>query len=659
MKILIGNFILSIFLFLYSFNVNADPAGVNNEWSLIKDTIKDSLKDLKSNFELFIEDGSLKLISKNKKVFIFDLGVKNHDVYLVKENSNSFIYIFNSEDKRLYKSSLDDINFKELDWKFNSLMSIIKVCDIEKYYLDFPFIDKITDNSFLTKYNSLDRPDNMKCGYFIGGGRCELAYDQASGEWGSYSMMIVDNNLNYTGDLSSISSIYGEKCEFYDKIRNFSKDVSMDDLVERDGLYYEVYSDDIFTGDIVVGKEQGKVIKGKREGEWLTYYKNGEVKEKSNFKDDKQEGESLRYYKSGELKNKNNWKDGKLEGERLYYYKNGQLWRKNNYKDGKLKGEEFWYYESGELEYKYNYKNGKPEGEWLDYYKNGQLKEKSNFKDGKQQGESLEYGQLKGKHNLTLQTPFEEHDEYINFEYDEPIDGIKITGTFNPKEWGCAGNFMGDVHLVFTRLIDNKSFEFSAEDTTFFDQSVCEKPVDYDKGCKVRDNIILQYEDTIGSTRHSSNFQKKQPLKIIDFDFDGKEEIILLKACGHKFWEEFKSYKFANTLEEFSIDQKKSFYFNAYSKFDDKNKTMTVEFSSGSCGRDIEFYKSDGTEYKLIKKSLVDIPDLKDHDIAGLCERKTYDIDIKGNATLIETVCRKYINSEEGYIDSEECFIEQ
>jgi len=221
MKILIGNFILSIFLFLYSFNVNADPAGVNNEWSLIKDTIKDSLKDLKSNFELFIEDGSLKLKSKNKKVFIFDLGVKNHDVYLVKENSNSFIYIFNSEDKRLYKSSLDDINFKELDWKFNSLMSIIKVCDIEKYYLDFPFIDKITDNSFLTKYNSLDRPDNMKCGYFIGGGRCELAYDQASGEWGSYSMMIVDNNLNYTGDLSSISSIYGEKCEFYDKIRNY------------------------------------------------------------------------------------------------------------------------------------------------------------------------------------------------------------------------------------------------------------------------------------------------------------------------------------------------------------------------------------------------------------------------------------------------------
>ena len=397
MKILIGNFILSIFLFLYSFNVNADPAGVNNEWSLIKDTIKDSLKDLKSNFELFIEDGSLKLISKNKKVFIFDLGVKNHDVYLVKENSNSFIYIFNSEDKRLYKSSLDDINFKELDWKFNSLMSIIKVCDIEKYYLDFPFIDKITDNSFLTKYNSLDRPDNMKCGYFIGGGRCELAYDQASGEWGSYSMMIVDNNLNYTGDLSSISSIYGEKCEFYDKIRNFSKDVSMDDLVERDGLYYEVYSDDIFTGDVVVGKEQGKVIKGKREGEWLEYYKNGEVKEKSNFKDGKAEGESLRYYKSGELKNKNNWKDGKLEGERLYYYKNGQLWRKNNYKDGKLKGEEFWYYESGELEYKYNYKNGKPEGEWLDYYKNGQLKEKSNFKDGKPEGEWLSYyenGQL-------------------------------------------------------------------------------------------------------------------------------------------------------------------------------------------------------------------------------------------------------------------------
>ena len=170
---------------------------------------------------LFIEDRSLILKSKKEKVFIYNLGVKNHDVYLVKENINSLIYIFNSEDKKLYKSSLDDINFQELDWKFNSLMSIIKACDIEKYYLDFPSIDKITDNSFLTKYNSLDRPDNMKCGYFIGGGRCELAYDEASGEWGLYSMMIVDNNLNYIGDLSSISSIYDEKCEFYDKIRNY------------------------------------------------------------------------------------------------------------------------------------------------------------------------------------------------------------------------------------------------------------------------------------------------------------------------------------------------------------------------------------------------------------------------------------------------------
>ena len=397
MKILIGNFILSIFLFLYSFNVNADPAGVNNEWSLIKDTIKDSLKDLKSNFELFIEDGSLKLISKNKKVFIFDLGVKNHDVYLVKENSNSFIYIFNSEDKRLYKSSLDDINFKELDWKFNSLMSIIKVCDIEKYYLDFPFIDKITDNSFLTKYNSLDRPDNMKCGYFIGGGRCELAYDQASGEWGSYSMMIVDNNLNYTGDLSSISSIYGEKCEFYDKIRNFSKDVSMDDLVERDGLYYEVYSDDIFTGDVVVGKEQGKVIKGKREGEWLEYYKNGEVKEKSNFKDGKAEGESINYYDNGKLKAKGNFKDGKMDGEIFSYFENGESELVANFKDGKPEGKFLSYYKNGQLKYKSNYKDGKQEGEWLYYYDNGQLQFKSNYKDGKAEGEHLSYyenGQL-------------------------------------------------------------------------------------------------------------------------------------------------------------------------------------------------------------------------------------------------------------------------
>jgi hypothetical protein len=46
----------------------------------------------------------------------------------------------------------------------------------------------------------------------------------------------------------------------------------MDDLVERNDLYYEKFTDAPFTGE-VTGKEQGSIENGKREGAWFSYYK--------------------------------------------------------------------------------------------------------------------------------------------------------------------------------------------------------------------------------------------------------------------------------------------------------------------------------------------------------------------------------------------------
>ena len=47
--------------------------------------------------------------------------------------------------------------------------------------------------------------------------------------------------------------------------------VEFDDLVERDGLFYEKFTDAPFTGD-VTGTKQGFMKEGKREGEWKFYY---------------------------------------------------------------------------------------------------------------------------------------------------------------------------------------------------------------------------------------------------------------------------------------------------------------------------------------------------------------------------------------------------
>ena len=128
----------------------------------------------------------------------------------------------------------------------------------------------------------------------------------------------------------------------------WSKDVSMDDLVQRDGLYYEKYTDAPFTGN-VIGQQQGKISKGIQNGEWIEYWENGQLEGKRNYKNGKVEGEYLKYYENGQLKYKSNHKDGKQDGEWLYYYDNGQLQFKSNYKDGKKDGETFSNKENGKL----------------------------------------------------------------------------------------------------------------------------------------------------------------------------------------------------------------------------------------------------------------------------------------------------------------------
>ena len=115
---------------------------------------------------------------------------------------------------------------------------------------------------------------------------------------------------------------------------SWSKDVDYNDLVKRDGLFYEKFTNQPFTGT-TTGRHHGK------------------------------------------------FKDGKLEGEGLTYHDNGQLWIKQYHKDGKKEGEELSYYQNGQLHMKRNYMNGYIEGKWLTYNKNGKLEKTVIFKDGK------------------------------------------------------------------------------------------------------------------------------------------------------------------------------------------------------------------------------------------------------------------------------------
>ena len=122
--------------------------------------------------------------------------------------------------------------------------------------------------------------------------------------------------------------------------------VTFDDLVERDGLYYEKFTDVPFSGK-VTGKEQGSFRNGNRDGWWVRYHKNGQLMGKVNFENGKEQGAFVSYRDNGQLKNKGNYKNGKEEGAWVWYYDNGQVNNKGNYKKGKRDGAWVYYREDG------------------------------------------------------------------------------------------------------------------------------------------------------------------------------------------------------------------------------------------------------------------------------------------------------------------------
>ena len=109
----------------------------------------------------------------------------------------------------------------------------------------------------------------------------------------------------------------------------------MDDLVERNGLYFQKFINVPFSGN-VTGNKQGLINKGKQEGVWVSYRENGQLWAKGNLKDGKLEGAWIEYYTNGQLMVKGNFKNDEFEGPWVGYNEDGTVWKKftGTFKDG-------------------------------------------------------------------------------------------------------------------------------------------------------------------------------------------------------------------------------------------------------------------------------------------------------------------------------------
>ena len=117
---------------------------------------------------------------------------------------------------------------------------------------------------------------------------------------------------------------------------SFALGETMDDLVERDGLYYKKFTDVPFSGK-TTGKIQGKLKDGKKVGPWVSYLKNGKLSLKGTFKNGEWDGPWVRYRKNGQLSSKGTYRNGKWDGPWVSYNKDGTIdpKRTGTYKDGK------------------------------------------------------------------------------------------------------------------------------------------------------------------------------------------------------------------------------------------------------------------------------------------------------------------------------------
>ena len=72
------------------------------------------------------------------------------------------------------------------------------------------------------------------------------------------------------------------------------------DLVFREGLFYQKFTDVPFTGE-VTGDEQGSFKNGKKDGAWIAYWSNGQLMMKGNLNNRNKEGDWVRFYEDGTL----------------------------------------------------------------------------------------------------------------------------------------------------------------------------------------------------------------------------------------------------------------------------------------------------------------------------------------------------------------------
>lgn len=188
------------------------------------------------------------------------------------------------------------------------------------------------------------------------------------------------------------------------------KEVSVEQLVERDGVAYEINSDIPYTGMVIDKNENGLIInrgtylEGVLHGPYEFFHDNGQLLLKANYVNGVQEGYHESFFYNGGISNKRTYKNGILVGDYLDFYIGGILKEKRVIKEQPENyslGYTEWGYSYGDYSYEKfdegglisergSYKNGLFDGK-KETYTNGILNMEDNWEDGRENGWRIYY----------------------------------------------------------------------------------------------------------------------------------------------------------------------------------------------------------------------------------------------------------------------------
>tara|TARA_B100000809_G_C15110242_1_gene520306 strand:+ start:1064 stop:1798 length:735 start_codon:yes stop_codon:yes gene_type:complete len=122
-------------------------------------------------------------------------------------------------------------------------------------------------------------------------------------------------------------------------------------------------------------------------GDFIYYYKSGNMQSKMRFSDNGITAYSLMYHESsGYMMARGKYSNQQKDSLWVYYDNQGQLKSQESYKDGKLNGQRVIYYEPVNGQYRVAryeyYTDGILDGQFKEYYPNTKIKLEGTYKDG-------------------------------------------------------------------------------------------------------------------------------------------------------------------------------------------------------------------------------------------------------------------------------------